>query len=168
MNFNFLQSEWTYAAGTLFFMVVAWKIDNYRKGVEKKEDLKSDKLDRLIDVNNRLKSEFRQNWARIASYPEDNKQIFKQDIRDLKSDELRVCIYHIIDILTDVFANYEEKGFNIDKSNWKKTFIHVFNPHEMTVVVTAYEKYKKEGQFSEDFVDYVDLIINHHKSNLNK
>ena len=119
----------------------------------------------LIQTNNALKTEFRQNWATIASYPEDNKAIFKRHIDTLKKcDELRLCIYHVIDILTDVYANYEENGFNVDKSRWKKTFHHAFNPHEMAVIVTAYQKYKAEGQLSESFVKYIDKVIKHQES----
>lgn len=163
MEFNFLQSEWTYAAGTLFFMVVAWKVDANKKEQEKKDEKLLERVSRLQASNAILKPEFRQNWAKIASYPEDNKGIFKTKFTALKNDELRTCIYHVIDILTDVYSNYEEQGFKIEKSIWKKTFNYAFNPHKMTVIVDAYQKYKKKGQFSESFVKYVDQIINEHE-----
>ena len=164
MDLTFLQSEWTYAAGTLFFMVVAWKVDTLKKEREQKDDKQLERLIRLQQINARLKPEFRENWAKIASYPEDNKEIFKKKFENLKKDDLRACIYHVIDILADVYSNYEDQGFKIEKSTWKKSFVYVFNPTEMTAICDAYQKFKAKGQFSESFVKYVDNIINQNQS----
>ena len=156
----FWQSEWFYTALALGFGVYSW---NKQSSKQLQEEQKQS-LDKQIENNLRLKSEFRQNMAKISAFPEDNKIIFHKEFGDIQEDEIRTCIYHVIDILSDVYEYYRIKDEDVDASNWRKTFVYVFNPVEMPAIVSAYQKFKKEGQFSPEFALFVDAIINKHNS----
>lgn len=159
-DFSFMTSEWTYAAGTLFFMMTAWRVDT----ILKKREVRHQRLANKINIYLDMKREFRQNWSKISSFPENNKELFRKSLSELQNDELRTCIYHVIDILSDAYYLHTEMGDDINQSEWRKNFVHVFNPIEMKTFVDAYEKYKEEKQFSGSFVKYVEKIINNHKS----
>ncbi len=155
-----LMSEWFYAAGALMFAVYSWSAQSDKQLQEERQQ----SLDKKIENNLRLKSEFRQYMAKISAFPEDNKVIFHKAFGDIQEDEIRTCIYHVIDILSDVHEYYRLKGESVVDSNWKKSFNFVFNPKEMNAIISAYQKFKQEGQFSCEFVLFVDSIISKQSS----
>jgi hypothetical protein len=120
--------------------------------------------EKIIENNLRLKAELRLNSAKIASFTGDSsKEIFNKQIEEIADDDIRVCIFNIIDILQDVFYFYEARGEQIENSLWKNAFNYFFNPKKMPVFISAYEKYKTQQDFSRTFVKYVDNIINKKK-----
>jgi len=155
MNLSFLGTEWFYASLMFGFGVYTWN-------KQKKESLKQEDLqlkEKIIENNLMLKAELRHNSTKLASFQGDSKEIFLKDISQIKDDDVRVCMFNIIDILQDVFYCYEARSEKINSSLWKNTFYYFFNPVKMPAFVSAYEKYKSQQNFSKTFVSYVDNII---------
>lgn len=159
------QRIWESGEALVATIAITITLITYKSESRKKlDEEKNQSMDKFLENHLRLRAEWWSNWSRLSSFAGDNKQIFKKEVGLIESDELRVGIYHALEILSDVHFYYKMKKLDLNQSEWRKNFVFVFRP-KMVAFLSAYGKYKKTGQFSEDFVKYVDKILKENKNN---
>lgn len=139
------------------FGIVLWRKDAKQKLKEEHQQT----LYKRIENDVRMKALYRDSSSVLAGFKGDIKtEIYLKKVSDIKDDDVRMCIFQIIDILSDVYFFYQISGHSIEDSIWLKNFQHCFNPKEMIVFVSAFRKYQSENQFSDEFISFVNKIIN--------
>ena len=172
----FLQTEWFYSAisaivAILSFILalvsaivamVMWRIDAKQKLREEKIQT----LSRIVQIDIELKEVYRVAWARITSYQEECKQknILSKDLTRIKEEQVRMSIFQVIDILSDVHKHFNTFEMPLDET-WETHFYHTFDPNRRKAFVQAFYKYQADGNFSKNFVAFVKEIIEYHRLN---
>ena len=145
-------------------IAVSFALYTYTSESRKKlAEEKNQSLDKFLENHLRLRESWWSNWSRITTLSGNNKDIFSKEISKITQDEAIEGVYRTLEILSDVHFYYQTKGLDINESEWRKNFIFIFRP-KMVAFMTAYRKYKAQGQFSKSFVVYVDSIIAENKS----
>lgn len=162
-SYAFLAQEWFWSALSFnlalissIVAIVMWRKDSANKLREEKKSV----LAQIVRNDLELKKTYRDCWSKIASFPGDAKtEIFAKQINHIKNDEIRVSIFQIIDILSDVYFFYSTFEQDIHVSQWKQNFSHTFNPNKMVCFVSAFDKYRENQKFSLEFENFVKEII---------
>jgi hypothetical protein len=106
----FLQTEWFWSFLTFLLTlssavvaIVIWRMDSKKKLNEERQQ----SIALLVRSDLEMKDAYRNSWSKIAAFEGDaEKQIFRKKISDISDDNIRVCLFQIIDILSDVFYYY--------------------------------------------------------------
>ena len=162
-NYAFLQREWFYgllqfllALITAISAVVIWRRDSSKK--LKEEHLQT--LGHIVRNDLEMKQAFRLAWSHMSAFDGDSEQeIFRKDISEIKEDQVRAAIFQVIDILSDVLYYYQKFEIPLEDTLWIGNFKYVFNPVDKKAFVTAFYKHKLKHKFRQDFITYVDKII---------
>lgn len=160
-----LQRIWESGEALVATIAITITLITYKQESRKKlDEEKNQSMDKFLENHLRLRAEWWGNWSRLSSFAGDNREIFRKEITEIKSDEIRVGVYHALEILSDVHFYYRMKNLDLNQSEWKKNFVFIFRP-KMRAFLSAYGKYKQTGQFSKDFCSYVDAILKENKHN---
>lgn len=110
-----------------------------------------------------LKKELRESWTRLASFSGDIKSIFAKDIDELQDDNMKLLIFHVIEILHDSHYVYSKRKMPMEDSLWEISFNHVFS---QKVFVTGFRKYTTQQKFPKSFIKFVNgkIKLNYVKS----
>ena len=157
---NLFQEEYFWAALSFWGLVITFGLGHYK--LLQQEKIQS--LDKRLETDLRLKDIFRQKMSRLNSFKEDADGIFLKKISEIHEDEIRDCIFQVIDVLHDAFYVYDKRNENLKSSLWDNSFYFVFNSRKRLAFVSAYEKFKREQHFSKKFTDYVDKLIKQNRN----
>jgi hypothetical protein len=98
-------------------------------------------------------------WSTFTAHPLSNKELFKKDIKDIdnKEENLKLTVFQIVDLLSQVYYYYSRRKKDIRKSDWHKEVKYIMN---RKIFRSAFDKYK--GRYNDGFVEYIETLNNYH------
>lgn len=117
-------------------------------------DKRQSSNEKRIEIYMGLSKEWDMIWAKITSFPQKNKEIFKKDISEIEDENLRLAISNAVHLLSRVFFYYKETNQEIKDSDWNKTCRYIFNKK---LFFSIYKKH--QNRYSKDFINYIEDVI---------
>ena len=123
------------------------------------KEKREDSHDKQIEIYMDLSKQWDFIWAKITSFPQKNKELFRMDISEIEDENQRLSLANAINLLARVFFYYEKTKQDIRSSDWHKTVKYVFSKK---LFYSIYNKH--EYRYSEAFRKYVKDVRAEHKA----
>lgn len=104
-------------------------------------------------------------WSTLTAHPLSNKELFKKSIQEIDKNEenLKLTVFQIVDLLSQVYYYYSRRKKDIRKSDWHKEVNYIMK-HQ--IFKSAFDKYK--SRYNDGFVKYIETLNDYHPTPLER